>query len=336
MKNHPRQERIQQAASQIRKANSLLLACHVRPDGDALGSLIGLALGLERLGKSVQAVSQDGVPEMYRFLPGWERVLTEPTGPCDVAIGLDADGSDRLGRSEAAVLAAPVVIDLDHHTGPDPFGSIQVVDPSVASTGELVFELIVELGVALDADIATCLLAAILTDTGSFRFSNVTADTFRKAGALVEAGAHPAPIHAAIYGSRPLSASCLLGRFLSTLGSADNGRIVWGALAQKDFLATGATTNETEGFVDQVRMVTGNDIALFFREEPTGEIRVSLRSSGTANVARVADEFGGGGHIPAAGCTLMEPLPVAVEQVVAAARRELQRLDAAPPVAISS
>lgn len=328
----PRRQKLQQAANQIRKANNILLACHVRPDGDALGSLIGLALGLERLGKSVQPVSQDGVPELYRFLPCWDRVLTEPSGPCDLAIGLDADGSDRLGRNEAAVLAAPVVIDLDHHTGPDPFGSIQVVDPSVAATGELVFELLEELGVPLDAEIAACLLTAILTDTGSFRFSNVTAGTFQKAGALVEAGAHPAPIHAAIYGSRPLSASCLLGRMLGSLETAEDGRIVWGALAQKDFLETGTTTEATEGFVDQVRMVEGSDIALFFREEPNGEIRVSLRSPGTANVARLADEFGGGGHIPAAGCTLLTPMSEAVEQVVAAARRELQRVDLAASV----
>jgi phosphoesterase RecJ-like protein len=326
---NPRRQKLQQAATQIRKANSILLACHVRPDGDALGSLIGLALGLERLGKSVQAVSQDGVPEQYRFLPRWEMVLNEPSGPYDLAVGLDADGSDRLGRNEAAVLAAPVVIDLDHHTGPDPFGTIQVVDPSVAATGELVFELLAELGVKLDAEIAACLLTAILTDTGSFRYSNVTAGTFRKAAALVEARAHPAPIHAAIYGSRPLAASCLLGRMLSGIETAEGGRIVWGALSQKDFIETGSTTEATEGFVDQVRMVEGNDIALFFREEPNGEIRVSLRSPGTANVARLADEFGGGGHVPAAGCTLFVPMAEAVEQVVAAARRELQRTDLA-------
>lgn len=319
-----RKERLEQAATQIRKANKILLACHIRPDADALGSLLGLSLGLQRLGKQVQAVSADGVPELYRFLPAWEQVRTTPESEFDLAIGLDADGSDRLGANEAAVLGAPVTIDLDHHTGPDPFGEIQVVDPSAAATGELVFDLLAELGVPLDQEIATCLLAAILTDTGSFRFSNVTDDTFTKAAALVRAGAHPAPIHEAVYGTRPFAASCLLGRLLSTLERSDDGSIVWGYLSQQDFRETGTTTEATEGFVDQVRQVDGSRVALFLREEANGEVRVSLRSRGDVNVARIAEEFGGGGHIPAAGCTLEGPLLQAVRRVVDAARREME------------
>lgn len=318
-----RQERLKQAATQIRKANNLLLACHIRPDADALGSLLGLMHGLERLGKQVDAVSQDGVPSLYRFLPGSERVLTEARGPYDAAIGLDADGSDRLGSVEAAVLEAPITIDLDHHTGPDPFGEVQVVDPTAAATGELVFDLLIELGVEPDREIAECLLAAILTDTGSFRFGNVTEDTFRKAAALVAAGAHPAPIHEAIYGSRPFEASCLLGRLLGSLERSSDGKIVWGSLSQVDFRETGTTTEATEGFVDQVRMVEGSLVAMFAREEVNGDVRVSLRSRGDVNVARVADRFGGGGHVAAAGCTLPGPLPAAVARVIEVAGTEL-------------
>ena len=318
-----RQERLKQAATQIRKANSLLLACHIRPDADALGSLLGLMHGLERLGKQVDAVSQDGVPSIYRFLPGHDRVLTAARGPYDVAIGLDADGADRLGSAEAAVLAAPVTIDLDHHTGPDPFGEVQVVDPTAAATGELVLDLLTELGVEPDREIAECLLAAIITDTGSFRFRSVTEDTLRKAATLVAAGAHPSPIYEAIYGTRPFEASCLLGRLLSSLERTPDGKIVWGSLSQVDFRETGTTTEATEGFVDQVRMIEGSLIAMFAREEKNGEIRVSLRSRGDLNVARVADHFGGGGHVAAAGCTLQGPLPTAVERVIEAARDEL-------------
>lgn len=324
----PRKERMELAATQIRKSNKILLACHIRPDADALGSLLGLAFGLQRLGKEVQAVSADGVPESYRFLPGWELVRTQAEGEFDLAIGLDADGSDRLGASEGAVLGAPVTIDLDHHTGPDPFGEIQVVDPTAAATGELVVDLLAELEVPLDQKIATCLLAAILTDTGSFRYSNVTEDTFRKAAQLVAAGAHPSPIHEAVYGTRPFAASCLLGRMLSTLERSADGLIAWGFLSQPDFRETGTSTEATEGFVDQVRQVAGSVVALFLREETNGEVRVSLRSRGDVNVARVAEEFGGGGHVPAAGCTLPGPLPEAVRRVVEAAAREVARCPA--------
>ncbi|HEU4751882.1 MAG TPA: bifunctional oligoribonuclease/PAP phosphatase NrnA, partial [Armatimonadota bacterium] len=289
-----RQERLSQAASRIQAANRILLACHVRPDADALGSLLGLAQGLQGLGKEVQAVSPDGVPELYRFLPGWEQVRTTAEGAFDLAIGLDADGSDRLGTAEAVVLAAPVVIDLDHHTGPDPFGDVRLVDSTAAASGELVYHLLRELNAPVTREIAVCLLAAILTDTGSFRFTNVTAETYRIAAALVEAGAHPAPIHEAVYGTRPFAASRLLGYLLCTLQRAADGRVVWAGLTQEDFRRCEVGTDATEGFVDQIRMVEGAEVALFFREDPDGQIRVSLRSRGKVNVARVAQEFDGG------------------------------------------
>jgi bifunctional oligoribonuclease and PAP phosphatase NrnA len=318
-----RQEALKQAATRIRDANSILLACHVRPDADALGSLLGLALGLEALGKRVQPISQDGVPPLYRFLPQWQRIRSEATESCDLGIGLDADGSDRLGTAEAPVLACPVVIDIDHHTGPDPFGDVRLVDPTAAATGELVYHLLQELSVPLTRDIAVCLLAAILTDTGSFRFSNATAETYRIAGALVEAGAHPAPIYEAVYGSRPFAASRLLGQLLCSLKRSEDNRIVWAGLSQEDFRRCEVGTDTTEGFVDQIRIVEGSEVAIFFREDPNGEIRVSLRSRGKVNVARVAEEFDGGGHVPAAGCTLPGPLQEAERRVVEAVKRHL-------------
>lgn len=292
-----------------------------------------MKLGLEQLGKDVAAVSADGVPPAYRFLPESNTILCDPPAACDLAIGLDADGSDRLGSAEAAVLAAPVVIDIDHHTGPAPFGHIQLVDRTAAATGELVYGLLGELGVRLTPEIATNLLAALLTDTGSFRFTNVTADSFRIAAALVEAGAHPAPIYEAVYSSRTFDATRLLGRLLDALERTPDGGVVWAALRRTDFEGLGVGTEHTEGFIDQIRMVQGSEVALFFREEPDGSIRVSLRSRGRVNVARVAERFDGGGHLPAAGCTLLCPLPEAVRRVVAAV--EAERC-AHPPVAMGS
>ncbi len=316
------QQRLKQAAAALRTANSVLLSCHVRPDADALGSLLGLALGLRQLGKAVTPVSPDGVPKLYRYLPGWELIQTDTAGVFDVGVGLDADGSDRLGSAEAAILACPTCIDLDHHTGPDQFGQIRVVEPKAAATGELVYLLLQELDINLTPEIATCLLSAIQTDTGSFRFTNVTTDTLRIATELVASGAHPAPLYEAVYGVRSFGASKLLGRLMSSLERSQDGRIVWAAISQADFRELGLETDETEGFVDQLRMVEGSEIAIFLREERNGEIRVSLRSRGRANVAAVAAEFGGGGHLPAAGCTLSGPLPDAVRTVVNAALRQ--------------
>lgn len=314
---------LSQAATEIRKATRIVLACHVRPDADALGSLLGLMLALEQMGKAVTAVSPDGVPPSYRFLPGWERVRTAAEGYYDVGIGLDADGSDRLGSAEPIVLAQPVVIDIDHHTGPDPYGYVQVVDPSAAATGELVYQLLKELRVNLTREIAVCLMAAVLTDTGSFRFTNVNQETFHIAAELVAAGAHPSPIYEAVYESRPFAASRLLGRLLSSLQCSEDGRIVWAGLSLRDFTDLGLGTDATEGFVDQIRAVEGGEVALFFREEADGQIRVSLRSRGEVNVARVAQQFGGGGHVPAAGCTLPGPLDEAERRVVEAVKQQM-------------
>jgi len=317
-----RRDLIRRAAAALRPANSVLLACHVRPDADALGSLLGLALGLEQLGKQVTAASADGVPALYRFLPGWERVVSTAAGRWDVAVGLDCDGSDRLGPLEPVLLAQPLVVDMDHHTGPDRFGQVQCVDPTAAATGELVYELLTELGAPLTREVAVNLQAALVTDTGSFRFPNVGPNVLRIAAALVEAGAHPTPIYEAVYGTRPFGAGQLLGRLLAEAGRSDDGRVVWGALSAADFRAAGVDSGVTEGFVDQLRMTEGAEVACFFREEADGLVRVSLRSRG-ANVARVAERFGGGGHVPAAGCTVPGPLDSAVSVVVSAVRRQL-------------
>jgi phosphoesterase RecJ-like protein len=295
----------------------------VRPDADALGSLLGLTLGLEQLGKRVTAVSPDGVPDGYRFLPQWHRVQTTAEGNWDLAIGLDADGSDRLGSAEAVVLAQPLVIDIDHHTGPDPYGQIRLVDRTAAATGELIYHLLKALGTPISVQIATCLLSAIQTDTGSFRFSNVTDETFHIAGALTAAGAHPAPLFEAVYGHRSYGATRLLGRLLDRLQRTEDRKVVWSGLSQGDFRACGVRPDETEGFVDQIRMVEGSEVAIFLREEAGGEIRVSLRSRGSVNVARVAEQFNGGGHVPAAGCTLAGSLEAAAQQVVEAVRRQM-------------
>ncbi|MBM3460194.1 MAG: bifunctional oligoribonuclease/PAP phosphatase NrnA, partial [Armatimonadetes bacterium] len=273
-----RPQNLIQAAEAIRAADSVLLVCHVRPDGDALGSLLGLTLGLECLGKRVTPVSPDGVPELYRFLPGWERVVTTAGGEWDLAVGLDADGSDRLGAAEELVLRQSVVLDLDHHSGAERYGTIQLVDPTAAATAELVYLLLTELGVELDPRTAECLMAGLLTDTGSFRFSNTSERAFAVAARLRAAGATPGRTYEAVYGRRSFGATRLLGRLLDRAGQCQNGRIVHSWLSAADFQECGAVGADTEGFVDQLRMVAGAQVVLFFREETPGEVRVSLRS----------------------------------------------------------
>lgn len=317
---------VEQAAAAIRAAERVLIATHVNPDGDAIGSLCGLALACERLGKLATRLSADGVPELYAGVPSANRVVTAvPSGsaPFDLGIGVDADGSDRLGGAEAAILACPTVIDLDHHTGPERYGTVQLIDPTAAATGELVFLLVRELGLPLDREIAACLMIALVTDTGSFRFTNVTPRTLRIAAELMEAGAHPAPVAEQVYGQRSVGATRLFGRALERLDCGPSGRIIWSALSQDDFRETGARPDETDGIINELRAVRGADLAVLLREEADGEVRVSFRAREGIDAASLAEQFGGGGHRAASGATLPGPLSEATRRVIAAAERAL-------------
>jgi phosphoesterase RecJ-like protein len=297
----------------------------VKPDGDALGSLCALGLACEALGKSVTMVSPDGIPPLYTFIPGTDRVVTADAAlPADVGIGVDADGSDRLGPAERLVLACATVIDLDHHVGADRFGQIQLVDPTAAAAGELVYELIGDLGVPIDRAIAEALMAAIVTDTGAFRFSSVTPRTLKIVAHLMEAGAHPYPVVERIYGTRSLAATKLMATALSRVQQAAGGCFAWSALDRATFLQAGARDDETEGIINEIRAIEGVGVAALLREEPDGSIRVSLRSRDGTDVAALAGRFGGGGHHAAAGCTLPGPLDAAVASLVAAATEMLR------------
>jgi phosphoesterase RecJ-like protein len=313
------------AAAAIQAANRIVIATHVNPDGDALGSLCGLALACERIGKQATRVSVDGVPELYSCIPSADRVVrAAPPGPFDLGIGVDADGSARLGEAEAAILACPTVIDIDHHTGPDRYGSIRLVDPSAAATGELVYDLIGDLGVPLDTEIAECLMMALVTDTGSFRYSSVRPRTLRIAAALMEAGAHPAPCAERVYEQRSASAARLLGRALERMERIPSGRIVWSALGQADFREMGARPEETDGIINELRAVRGVELAVLLREDPDGQIRVSFRAKEDVDAAALAARFGGGGHRAASGATLPGPLDQATARVIEAAELALR------------
>lgn len=312
---------IESAAAAIRASQRIVIATHVNPDGDALGSLCALALACERLGKEVARVSVDGVPAMYAGLPSVDRVLAAaPQGSFDLGIGVDADGADRLGTAEAAILACPTVIDIDHHTGADRYGTIQLIDPTAAATGELVFDLIRALGVPLDPEIAECLMMAIVTDTGAFRFPSVKPRTLRIAAELIEADAHPAPIVEQVYGQRSPGATRLFGRALERMGQPPgDSRIAWSALSQDDFRETGAREEETDGIINELRAVKGVDLAMLLREAKDGQIRVSFRAREGVDAAALAARFGGGGHRAASGATLPGPLADALRRLLAAA-----------------
>ena len=286
-------ETIPAAIDAIRAAQSIVMACHVNPDGDALGSMLGLALALAPLGKSLTILSQDGVPEIYCFLPGTDLVQADTdTAVFDVAIVLDSGDFLRVGsRVQALIGRARCVIDVDHHMPSGAFGDIRVLDPTAASTSEIVYGIIQAMDLSLNPDVATCLFTGVITDTGSFRFQNVSPNTFRVAAALLEAGAPPAYVSEHVFDNRTYAATRLLGSALSALAQSDDGRLIWTHITAHDFASLGATDEDTEGMVNYVRGVRGADVGILFREmaavgDESPKIRVSLRSRETGERGR--------------------------------------------------
>mgnify|MGYP002409383695 FL=1 len=298
----------------------ILLLAHHNPDGDTLGCLLALGHYLAP-GRQVTMVCADPVPDLYKFLPGWDRVLTNQEalalpGEYQLAIAVDASDLGRLGTGGEELLArCHRVASIDHHATGEAFGDPAWIDPEAAATGELVYELL--LG-AITPEIATALYTAIVTDCGSFRYANTTARTLAIASKLVEAGADPHGIATVVFETRSLASLRLLEQALATLQVTDDGKLGWMDLTEEMFQKAQADDTQGEGFVNYVRMIRGVRIAILFREN-SQKVRVSFRSQ-DLDVGKLAASFGGGGHMRASGCELPLPLATAKEKVLATAK----------------
>ncbi len=318
-------EQFYEALSLLRAGQRILISSHINPDGDAIGSALALARALRQQGKEVTVALQDTPPTMYRFLPDIERVQRPPIERSfDLVCVVDCENPGRVGRElEPLVRTANPLLVIDHHLSNQGFGTVEIRDPLAAATGEIIALLLEFADWPVDPAIAQQLMTAIIIDTGSFRYSNVTPRTLRVAADLLERGAHISEIIRYLYEDLPLSALKLLGIALRNLQITEDGKVVYSWLSQKDFSEAQATEDDTEGIARHLLTVANSEIALLFRETPSGTIRVSLRSREGVDVNRIARTFGGGGHSQASGCTLKVPLESAVEKVVAEARRVL-------------
>jgi bifunctional oligoribonuclease and PAP phosphatase NrnA len=318
MKNNMRE-----AAEVLRAGKSFLVMSHIGPDGDAFGSMCAFRLAAEGMGKAVTMLSPDGITDVYKFLPGSQLFINETPKDrrFDVGVVLDCDGPARLGPAREALALCDKTIEFDHHPGTDRVTDVQVIDPSAASTGEILYEFLLGAGVKLSYEIAECLLTAIVTDTGCFRFSNVKASTLRAAAGLVEQGISISKIVQKVYETRSLAAAKILGVALASLQTALDGQVAYAYLTREQMQAAGADEGETEGIVNYVRSVRGARIGLLFREGEEGSTRVSFRSVDGTDISQIARLFGGGGHKTASGATLNRPLHESIDLVLSAIQK---------------
>jgi phosphoesterase RecJ-like protein len=290
----------------IDRQRSFLITAHERLDGDALGSELALYHLLRQKGKEATIYNQDETPENYRFFPESDRITNElpPIETFDTAFILDCSELNRVGKEAAKIAAIPCLINIDHHFSNGGFCETRLIDPRASSTGELICRLLAHMGIAPTREMANCLYAAILTDTGGFRYGNTGRDTLLAAADLVAGGADPQWISENVYETYAPARIRLLAAVLPTLTIDEGGRVGSLTVTQKDLDAAGALTEHMEDFVDLPRSIRGVDISILYAELPDGSFKLSLRSKKNVDVECVARIFGGGGHINAAGCRM--------------------------------
>ncbi|HHY27724.1 MAG TPA: bifunctional oligoribonuclease/PAP phosphatase NrnA [Desulfitobacterium dehalogenans] len=316
---------INQMAEELRKAPKVALFSHVSPDGDCLGSMLGISLALEALGKEVAMINPDPIPRNLSFLPGVDKIARSMPNPLpETLLFVDCADLQRVQLQREDLPAEAVILNLDHHISNQNFGRINWVDSHAAASGELAYALIRRLNVELTQEIAANLYTALLTDTGCFKYSNTTSKTHQIAGELIDAGINLGDIHHFVFDQTPMVKLELLRRGLNQLQIFAEGQIGMMTLRKQDFEESGAEESLSEGLIDHARTIEGVEVAVLFKESKPDTIRVSLRSNRWLDVNRIADSFGGGGHKRAAGCTLHVSLEEAKQMVRQTIEEELK------------
>ena len=303
----------------LREHQHFVVLSHVRPDGDALGSQLGLGLSLQQLGKDVRIWNEEGMLEKYSFLPRAE-LLTKPPATAeqvDVVVALDTAIQNRLGNTLASISSAKLWINIDHHISNPGYGDLVLIDPDAPATGEIIFRLIKSQGLPMDHDIAENLYAAISTDTGSFQYPKTSAQTFEIIAELVRAGdLDVGRISQQLYENYPRRRLELLRELLRTMRFSECGRVATFSLSLNTAAELGVIPEDNEGLIDHLRAIHGVIVAVFFEELSDGKVRVSMRSKDERiDVCAICQKFGGGGHALAAGARVRGTL-AEVEQKV--------------------
>jgi bifunctional oligoribonuclease and PAP phosphatase NrnA len=301
--NKTQNDAISKILASLQDRSSFLVATHVRPDGDAVGSLLAMVGILRRMGKKADPYSQDPASAAYCFLPGSETIrhTVSDLSVYDAAVLVDCGDIHRVGSElEASVRQLPCLINIDHHLNEAPYGTVFWVKPEASSTCEMLYDLATSIPVAVDQEVATFLYTGLITDTGSFRFSNTTERVLEIARELVKAGADPAFIAEQVYDSSSPERIQLLSRVLTSVRFLSRDRLATAELSLRMLQETSTSAADSESFINHLRSVKPVEIAMLFKEENDGLVNVSMRSKGEVDVATFAQSHGGGGHRHAA------------------------------------
>ena len=309
--------------SKINDSNNIAIMSHIMPDGDNVGSSLALYNALKKYGKDVRFILDDDIPKVYKFLKHSDKV--ERPGQYesfDVVIALDCGDAGRLGKS-SLYIEDNFVINIDHHISNDEFGNINMVDSNAAATGEIIYQIIKMLGIEIDKEISECLYTAIVTDTGQFQYSNTTFITHQIAGELINNGVNVSLMFERIYQNSSKEKVMLMKTALDTLEFYHNDNISCVSLTLEQMKDINAKEDDSEGIINLARDIECVEAAIFLKELEPGKIKVGLRSRKVVDVAAVALQFGGGGHVRAAGCTLYGTVAEVKEKILDAVIEKL-------------
>ena len=300
-----------QIIQQLNNSNHVLIASHTNPDGDAIGSLLAVGLALDSLNKKTVLFNESPIPAVYRFLPFTELIEHEIKDSCafDTAVILDCGNIQRIGRSAETVSRIPVIINIDHHITNTRFGTCRLIDVSACSTAEIAYGIIKKMGIRINDAIATSIYTGILTDTGSFRFSNTNKTAFAICEEMISCGVNPYEVAQHVYGKYSLGRIRLLNLALDSIEISENGKLSMMTVTQDMIEETGTQPEDVDGLINYARRIEDVNLAALIHEEKMNShhsdgfknFHVSLRSDGSVDVAAIATSFGGGGHASAAG-----------------------------------
>ena len=322
------QEKIRSIAAALEQAHCFVVVSHINPDGDAVGSLLGMHLALREMGKQSWPLSHDGIPDSYSFLPGRGEVVCDasqiPTAP-DWIISVDVATEPRISGDIRDLRRKARLINIDHHPTNPGFGDLNLIDATASSTAELVFQLLRETRYKCSASVGKCLYTGLVTDTGGFRFAGVNGNTLRIAAELLDSGFTSYDVTAPLFEEYPLHRLKLEQLLLERMEMLLHGKLALSTLYAEDFQSLGAEFSDGENLVDKLRDIRGVEAGVLMTRMSDNLVRVSLRSKNALDVSAVAASFGGGGHRRAAGLRSDLPLPVLKEQIVLHVEQALHR-----------
>lgn len=303
----------------LKQANKIVIAGHISPDGDSIGSVLAMGLVLKQLGKEVHMISSDPIPDTFNFLPDSRNIKGINSFPSQFELALVLDCTDliRCGEDLSLLLqTSPLIVNIDHHVSNRNFGQYNYVDPKASATGEIVYEVIEKLGINLTPDIATCIYTAIVMDTGSFKFDNTSVKSHRIAASLVEAGVAVSSVNIQLFEEKPYVSMKLLGEALQSIKLTPCQKVAWMSITKETMEQLGAKEEHTDGIINYPKMIEGVEVGLLFREIEARKVKVGFRSKGLVDVNLVAGHFGGGGHPNAAGAVIVGDLKEIEDKVI--------------------